>query len=108
MGMSAADAPQAKKAGIIIAAPTQPAIFNPHLAAKMKWKPDGRDDGLAAARGVGQEPLPKPHRFEERQQLSQQSSIVSLMGPALKISRMAHAPLSRIKSRRLDPDERTN
>jgi hypothetical protein len=106
--MSAADTPLAKKASIIVAAPIQPAIFNPHLAAKMRWRLAGRDDGMATALGVGRKPLPEPDRFEERQESSQQSSIASLMGPALKISRMAHAPLSRIESRRLDPEERTN
>jgi hypothetical protein len=88
MGMSAADAPLATKASIIVAATTQPAIFNPHLAAMNKPSLAGRDVGMAEALGVGKKSLPEPARFEERQE----SSMVSLMGPELEISRTAQPP----------------
>jgi hypothetical protein len=70
MGMSAADAaPPAMKANIAVAATTQAAGFNPHLAAM----------------------------FEERLESSQESSMASLTGSELEM-RTALAPRIRIKS----------
>jgi hypothetical protein len=86
--MSAAAAPVATKASIMLAAAPLPALFDLHLAPIAEPTSIGPDKGMAAVTGLRQNQSRKPPRFVERQDLL----TISLMGSKLRSLRIANAP----------------